>query len=184
MILVTLGTQDKEFKRLLENIDKEVKKGAIKEKIVVQAGYTKYKSKNMEIIDYIPVEDFDNYIKKCDLLITHGGVGSIITGLKNNKKVIACARLKKYGEHTNDHQLQIIENFSNEGYILSYNDGDDLGEVIKKIKNFKPKKYESNKENMQKLIKNYIDDTPSSYSIIRKMFILVAFILLIIMLCI
>lgn len=184
MILVTLGTQDKEFTRLLKDIDNEIKKGTIKDKVVVQAGYTKYKSKNMEIIDYIPVEDFDKYIKKCDLLITHGGVGSIITGLNNDKKVIACARLKKYGEHTNDHQLQIIENFSKEGYILSYGENDKLGDVIKKSKTFKPNKYISNKEKMQNLIKEYIDDTPSSYSIIRKMFILVAFIMLIIMLCI
>ena len=76
----------------------------IKEKVVVQAGCTKYESKNMEIFDLIPMEKFDDLIKSCDLLITHGGVGSIITGLKNNKKVIAAARLEKYKEHTNDHQ--------------------------------------------------------------------------------
>ena len=118
MILVTLGTQDKSFKRLLEAIDRQVELGNIKDKIVVQAGCTKYESKNMEIFDLIPMEKFDDLIKSCDLLITHGGVGSIITGLKNDKKVIAAARLEKYKEHTNDHQLQIIENFSNDGYIL------------------------------------------------------------------
>ena len=67
----------------------------------------------MKIFDLIPMDEFDEMIKKCDLLITHGGVGSIITGLKNNKKVIAAARLSKYNEHVNDHQLQIIDNFSN-----------------------------------------------------------------------
>ena len=41
MILVTLGTQDKSFSRLLEQIDKEIKKGNIKEKVIVQAGCTK-----------------------------------------------------------------------------------------------------------------------------------------------
>ena len=46
MIFVTLGTQDKSFKRLLENIDKEIEKGTIKDKVIVQAGYTKYNSKN------------------------------------------------------------------------------------------------------------------------------------------
>ena len=42
MILVTLGTQDKEFKRLLESIDKEINNGTITDKVVVQAGCTKY----------------------------------------------------------------------------------------------------------------------------------------------
>ncbi len=157
MILVTLGTQDKSFKRLLEAIDKQVELGNIKDKIVVQAGCTKYESKNMEIFDLIPMEKFDDLIKSCDLLITHGGVGSIITGLKNDKKVIAAARLEKYKEHTNDHQLQIIENFSNDGYILGLDNFDELDKVLEKIKKFKPKKYISNTDKMIKIIEDFID---------------------------
>lgn len=159
MILVTLGTQDKSFERLLKAIDKQVEKGNIKDKIVVQAGHTKYKSKNMEIYDLVPMDKFDKLISECDLLITHGGVGSIITGLKNGKKVIAAARLQKYGEHGNDHQLQIIENFSNDGYILDLSDFDKLDEVLEKSKKFKPKKYKSNTkkfiEVLEKEIKKY-----------------------------
>lgn len=158
MILVTLGTQDKPFNRLLEAIDKQIKLGNIKDKVVVQAGLTKYESKDMEIIDFIPIEKFDDLIKSCDILITHGGVGSIITGLKNHKKVIAAARLSKYKEHYNDHQLQIIENFSREGYILSLDNFDDLDKVLKKLKNFKPKEYISNTQNMLQLVKDYIDN--------------------------
>ena len=91
MIFVTLGTQDKEFTRLLEAIDREIEKGNIKERVVVQAGYTKYESKNMEIFDLIPTDEFNKYIKSADLIITHGGAGSILTAIKNNKKVIAAA---------------------------------------------------------------------------------------------
>ena len=158
MIFVTLGTQDKSFKRLLEDIDNVVKKHNIKDKIIVQAGYTKYDSKNMQIFDLLDKDEFDNYIKKCDLLITHGGVGSILTGLKNNKKVIACPRLAKYNEHMNDHQLQIINKFTKSGYILSYNEGDDLYRVINDSKKFKPKKYLSNTDNMIKIIEDYINN--------------------------
>ena len=86
MILVTLGTQDKSFKRLLEAIDKQISLGNINDEIIVQAGHTKYNSANMTIFDFIPYDEFDEYIKKCNLLITHGGVGSIITGLKYGKR--------------------------------------------------------------------------------------------------
>lgn len=158
MILITLGTQDKSFKRLLDAVQKQIDNGNIKDKIVVQAGHTKYISQDMEIFDLIPYEKFDEFIKKCDILITHGGVGSIIAGLKNQKKVIAAPRLSKYKEHTNDHQLQIIANFTKAGYILPLYDFDKLDEVLKQSEKFKPKKYKSNTENMIKLIENYIDN--------------------------
>ena len=63
----------------------------------------------MEIFDLLDRDKFSELISQCDILITHGGVGSILTGLNNNKKVIAAPRLKKYNEHQNDHQLEIIE---------------------------------------------------------------------------
>ena len=158
MILVTLGTQDKNFKRLLDAVQKQIDNGNIKDEVIVQAGCTKYESKDMKIFDLIDQEEFKKLISECDLLITHGGVGSILTGLKNNKKVIAAARLSKYKEHMNDHQLQIIEKVSKSGYILELKDFDKLDEVIEKSKKFKPKKYQSNTENMIKLIENYIDN--------------------------
>ena len=159
MILVTLGTQDKEFTRLLKAIDKEIKNGVITDKVVVQAGCTKYKSENMEMFDLIPANEFDEFIKKADLIITHGGAGSILTAVKNNKKIIAAARLAKYKEHTNDHQKQIIEEFSKQGYILELKDFNKLGKLIQKSKSFKPKKFTSNTKNMIKLVSDYIEET-------------------------
>lgn len=158
MILVTLGTNDKTFPRLLEALDKEIEKGNIKDKVVIQAGSTKYESKNMEIFDLIERDKFDKLMDECDLLITHGGVGSILTGLNKGKKVIAVPRLSKYKEHVNDHQLQIVENFSKHKYILAANDLNKLSKIIEKAKTFKPQKYESNTNNMIKLIEDYIDN--------------------------
>lgn len=158
MILVTLGTQDKPFIRLLDQVQKEIDNGNIQDEVIVQAGFTKYESKNMQIFDLIDREKFIELMSKCDILITHGGVGSIISGLQNNKKVIVAPRLAKYGEHMNDHQIQIVENFSRSGYIIPLYDGDDLGEVLKKVKNFKPKKFKSNTDNLIKIIENFIDN--------------------------
>lgn len=157
MIFVTLGTQDKKFKRLLNDIQKEIDNGNIKENVIVQAGFTKYESKEMEIFDLLDKDEFEQYMKKCNLLITHGGVGSILTGLKNNKKVIACPRLAKYKEHINDHQVQIIDKFSKAKYLLAYNEGDDLGKIIEDSKNFKPQKYVSNTNKIISIIEEFID---------------------------
>ena len=106
----------------------------------------------MKIIDLIPIDEFDELVKKCDILITHGGIGSIITGLKYKKRVIAVPRLKKYREHTNDHQVQIIDNFVNDGYILKLDENDKLYNVLNDLKKFVPKKYESNNNSFVKLV--------------------------------
>ena len=107
MILVMLGTQNNSFHRLLEKIDKLIEEKKIQDKVIVQAGYTKYESKNMKIFGLIPEEELERYQEQADLIITHGGVGSIISSLKKGKKVIAVPRLHKYGEHVNDHQKEI-----------------------------------------------------------------------------
>lgn len=158
LIFVTLGTQDKPFKRLIGIVDHLVEKGIIKEEVIVQAGSTKYDAKNIKILNYISSSDFGKYIADASLLITHAGVGSIFTGLKYNKKILAIPRLKKYKEHHNDHQVELIEEFTKKGYIMTFNDEDSLEECLKKIDTFKPKKYTSNTNNMIKLINNYIEE--------------------------
>lgn len=153
MILVTLGTQKEPFTRLLDYIEKS----NIKDKIIVQAGHTKYESKKMQIFDFIPYEKMNEYIDEADLVITHSGTGSVLMPLKKGKKVIACARLSKYGEHVDDHQKQLVEVFKDEGYVLELDENNTLDELLKEIKNFKPKKYKSNTENFIKKLKEEID---------------------------
>lgn len=148
MVLVTLGTQKQPFTRLLEYIDNSRLDG----EIVVQAGHTKYNSKKMEIFDFIDYDKMDEYVKKADLIITHGGTGSVIGPLKLGKKIIGCARLSKYGEHVDDHQTELVDAFADEGYILEIKDGDNLDDVLHKLGEFRPRKYESNTQNfIQKL---------------------------------
>lgn len=157
MILVTLGTQDKNFVRLLEKIDQLINNGLIKDKVIVQAGFTKYNSENMEIFDLIPQDEFNDLMDKADIIITHGGVGNIISALEKNKKVIAVPRLSKYGEHINDHQTQIIAKFNALGYIIGLQDVDELDDAVKQIKKFKPKKFVHDNSKMLNLVSELID---------------------------
>ncbi len=153
MILVTLGTQKQQFIRLLNYIENS----KINDEIIVQAGFTKFKSNKMKIFDFIDYEKMNNYIEKADLIITHAGTGSIVSALKKGKKVIACARKKEYLEHVDDHQEEILDVFYEEGYILKIDDNIDLDLVIKDSNNFKPKKFVSNTNKFIELLKKEIN---------------------------
>jgi len=153
MILVTLGTQKQQFTRLLDYIENS----NIKDEIIVQAGHTKYNSKKMKIFDFIDYDKMDEYVKEADIVITHGGTGSITGPLKKGKLVIACPRKKEYGEHVDDHQEQIVDVFYETGMILKIDEDIKLNDVLKNAKTFKPKKFKSNTNNFIKKLKEEID---------------------------
>lgn len=143
MVLITVGTQKQSFDRLFELVrnSKELKK----EELVVQRGYTKCNnSKRIKAFDFISLEDMEKYICESDLIISHGGVGTIFSAIKKGKKVIAVPRLSKYGEHINDHQIEICEELEKEGYIIYYKDDiDNIDELIKKARKMNFKDYSS-----------------------------------------
>jgi len=158
MILVMLGTQNNDFHRLLDEIEKNIENGNINEEVIVQAGFTKYKSDKMKIFSMTSKENLEELIKQADLIITHAGVGSIEMSLEQNKKVITVPRLKKFGEHVNDHQKDIEGKLAEKGYLIGIDDVSKLNIALKKVKKFIPKKYEKPKsDEIIYIIKTFID---------------------------
>ncbi len=141
MIFVVLGTHERPFLRLVKEIDKLCLEGKIKEKIIVQLGFTEYKfrAKNIEVYEFIPHSKFENIMKKSRIVITHGGAGSIMSAIRLKKPIIVVPRLAVYGEHADDHQLQIVEEMSKYGAIIPVLDIKKLYHAIKKIEKIKPK---------------------------------------------
>ena len=153
-----LGTQNNSFYRLLEEIDRLIEIGKINDEVIVQAGYTKYESQNMKIIDFVSNDEIEKLEQQADCIITHGGVGSIIGSIEKGKKVIAVPRLKQYGEHVNDHQLDIVESFDKLGYIIGITDVSQLEKALKRVKEFEPKKYIQNTGKIISIVQDFIDN--------------------------
>ncbi len=158
MILVVLGTNDKQFTRLLDAVDDAVRTGDIRDEVIVQAGFTKYESTRMTVIDYIDQEQFADYLSKADLLITHGGVGTIMTGLKQGKTILAAARRQEYGEHVNNHQEQLLTAFEEKGYLIYMKDLSDIRPYLRQAESFRPEPYVSQRDHMASLIETWIDE--------------------------
>lgn len=146
MIFVTLGSQKFQFNRLLKEIDSLIEKENIKEEVFAQIGASDYKPKNYKYKKFMTQEEFNNYLDESDIIITHAGTGVIINAIKRNKKVIGVPRLAKYGEHVDDHQVQLINEFTEMNFISSVYDIEKLENEIDKIKTKKFNKYKSNTE--------------------------------------
>lgn len=159
MIFVTVGTQDKQFTRLIRAVENAVITGKIIDEVIIQAGNTEYESEYLKVLNYIPFDEFNKYLESADIIITHGGVGSILNALKLKKKIIALPRLQKYGEHINDHQLQVVKKMTDKGYILSCKNEDELADKIKEAESFTVKEYNSNTESFITAFKHILDET-------------------------
>lgn len=158
MILVLLGTHELPFTRLLQEVERIKKEGIVDDEFIVQNGHTKYNSDVLTLKPFVSYEEMEELTERARLIITHAGTGSVISGIKKGKKVIAAPRLQKYGEHNDNHQLELVQVFKEAHHILSWEEGEDLAEVIKESEHFDPKPFKSEKEKMLSLLKNFIDN--------------------------
>ena len=156
MIFITLGSQKFQFNRLLKSVD-ELIEGGLDEEVFAQIGYSNYKPKNYKYKEFLDREEFSEVINCSDIVITHGGTGAIIGAVKKRKKVIAVPRLAKYGEHVDDHQLQLVSQFRELDLIYSCEDGD-LKSAIETVKKTKYKEYESNTQTILNSLEDFIKE--------------------------
>lgn len=157
MIFVTLGSQKFQFNRMLIEIDKLIDKGKITEEVFAQIGASDYKPKNFKYSDFLTQDEFKNYMKNADLVITHAGTGAIVTALKNDKLVIAIPRLAKYGEHVDDHQVQLIDEFKELNFIEPVYETEQLADALELVRKNKYNKYVSNTRNIIEDIEKFIE---------------------------
>ncbi|MGB5553486.1 MAG: PssE/Cps14G family polysaccharide biosynthesis glycosyltransferase [Flavobacteriaceae bacterium] len=154
MILVTLGTFPTEFTRPLIELERLLEQGLIKEEVIVQNGHTPFESKFMTLRPFMSPDEITELYKKARVIISHAGTGSLIKGIKLEKKVIAVARLSKYNEMVDDHQVELLDTFTELNYIYPWYETDQLNDILNAIDSFEPSPYISKKE----VIINYLDD--------------------------
>lgn len=157
MIFVTLGSQKFQFNRLLKELDRLIEENKIDNKIFAQIGYSDYKPEHYEYKDFLDRDEFKKIMGESDTVIAHGGTGAIITAVKQDKKVIAIPRLAKYGEHVDDHQIQLVDEFKELNIIEPVYDEKDLERAINEIKTKTYNKYVSNTDSIVSDIESFIE---------------------------
>jgi len=137
MIFLMVGTHTKPFNRLLQGIDDLIGAGEIRDKVVAQIGNTDYKPKNYVGKKFFEEGDRRKLIAAADVIITHAGAGCIIDSLITGKPTIVFPRLRKFGEHTDDHQLEIAKAFGDEGKVVPVYDVSGIPKAINDVKSIR-----------------------------------------------
>ncbi len=134
MIFVTLGTDEHPFARLVQELDRLVGERKIRERVVVQRGFTPYSGKNLETYEILAFGELVKFIKKARVVITHGGPGSIALCLAHGKIPIVVPRDPKLGEIVDDHQLKFVRFLEKKGSIVAVYQVEDLERIIREYR--------------------------------------------------
>src|SRR5699024_1159224 len=131
---VSVGSRDYQFDRLIKELDNIVENGEISDDIFAQIGQSNYEPKHFKYERFLSHEKFSYYQDLADIVISHAGTGSLVGALKKGKKVIAVPRLEKFGEHIDDHQLQVASVLADEKYLLVVTQISELKNAIYELK--------------------------------------------------
>jgi len=131
MIFVTVGMAYG-FNRLVKKMD-EISRD-INEEIIIQIGDSTFEPKNAKYFRFGSKEQVNKLYSDARIIVCHSGVGSIITSLEYGKSTIVVPRLKIYGEHIDNHQIEIAKEFEKRGAVTVIYNIEDLNKTIDTIK--------------------------------------------------
>lgn len=105
--------------------------GKIDEKVIMQIGNTKYKPVNAEYFEFAEYSKIQKLNSDARIIVSHAGVGSILTAFEQKTHLIIFPRLKRYNEVVDDHQLQIAKELAENPNVTVVNDVEGLEEALK-----------------------------------------------------
>ncbi|GJL78471.1 MAG: multidrug MFS transporter [Nitrospinaceae bacterium] len=133
MIFVSVGTENFQFDRLLECIDKGIESRDIEGTVFAQTGCSGYRPRHYQFKDYIAYDEMVENIELADIVIMHAGIGSTLLCLELGKVPILLPRMYEKNEHLDDHQLEFSKKFQTvKKAIVVYNEE----ELLFAIKNY------------------------------------------------
>jgi len=156
MIFVVLGSQKFPFDRLVKAMDELVAQGVITDEVFAQRGASTYVPQHYPSEAFLDAAVFDEYMQNADIVLTHGGTGAIIKAVKMGKKVIVVPRLAQFGEHVDDHQLQIMTMFAELNLALPCEDLKQLPQAIEQVRSTTFVTYQSNTQTIVNDIDGYL----------------------------
>lgn len=124
MILVTVGTEQFPFNRLMSWIQVMAKRGFISEEVVVQYGSSTTVPTGVRSYPLLAPEQFQALTKQARIIIGHCGEGTILVLSATAKPYILVPRSQKFKEHIDDHQIELAEALAQFDVPIAWSPGD------------------------------------------------------------
>src|SRR5581483_10386184 len=126
------------FDRLVEMVAKLKEEGEIYEDVVFQTGIGGLAPPGLPSFETLPYEQVKSYLREADIVVCHGGTGSVITALREGCRTIVVPRRLEKGEHYDNHQHEITNAFAARGLITPANSTDELAMALKTARSLEP----------------------------------------------
>lgn len=130
MIFVTVGTHEQPYDRLVKALDDLKRENIISPDVFIQSGYCTYKPRFCDHAGFIGFNQMLEHMAAADIIITHGGTGSVMLALYHKKIPLVMPRQKRYNEHIDDHQVHFCRMMEGKGKIIAAYEVEDLGAAI------------------------------------------------------
>jgi UDP-N-acetylglucosamine transferase subunit ALG13 len=128
MIFVSVGTHEDPFDRMLEAVFAL----GLDEELVIQHGPSAVRSDGATATEYLSFDDVVRYIREARAVVMHAGVGSVMISLANGKRPIVMARRERFGEHVDDHQVELARRLEANGLVTVVDDAPSLAAALER----------------------------------------------------
>jgi UDP-N-acetylglucosamine transferase subunit ALG13 len=118
----------------MEAVERANREGVFGEDVVVQYGHSIVVPTGCRSHQFLAREEFRMLVREASLIITHAGAGTIGQCFKAGKRPIVVPRLKAYGEHVNDHQMELVRQLECLGRVYAVHDLQSLPDVVRTAK--------------------------------------------------
>ncbi len=155
-LFVPLGTQKFPFGRIIQALNGLVEQGVYQpDEIVMQSALYPIEPK-FRHLGLIPQEEFDGYMRDAEVVVTHSGVNSIISCMELGKPLVVCPRLHEYGEHVDNHQMEIARLMQEKYDVLICTDMRDLPALVTQAKTHRYRPWVSHRDELLAAIRDLI----------------------------
>jgi UDP-N-acetylglucosamine transferase subunit ALG13 len=113
---------------------------SLDEDVVVQHGHTPRRegAPGVSWIEFAPYERILALCESASAIVSHAGVGTIMTALATRRVPVVIPRLARHEEHVDDHQLQIARAFEERSLVVVLEEGHRLDEALTRARRLKP----------------------------------------------
>ena len=126
MIFATVGTHAQPFSRFLDALT------GLDGDVVVQYGHNDPPAGVREAVAFMPFDVLNAHMREADVVVTHAGVGSVLCAREAGHVPVVVPRLHRFGEHVDDHQLELVAALAGDGHVIAVTDMAELGAAVEK----------------------------------------------------